>query len=397
MGHRRELFIFAAYFVIYEFSTYVSNDMIMPAMVEIVHQFNAPLTTVPLSLSLYIIGGSLLQVFLGPMADVIGKRKVLLFGNVLFLIATIVIPFSNSIDHFLASRFFQGMGLCFIFIGYATIHEVFDDVEAVKLTAILSNIAIFAPLIGPLIGSIIIHVSSWEFVFILSGILATVSLIGLYFYMPTGKIIAKTINISEILISYKNIFTHKTFILGIVTTSVGIIPMIAWIGLSPVIILNRLYLSFTHYIAYQSAIFGGFIISNLMIQKLAGRVSFTKLINYGAILSLVGLTIAISGCFININLAIVGMVIYAFGLGLYNGVIVRIAISSTGESMSLSSSAMSLITCTILFSGLEISSNLSHMFNYSLTAFTFINFVIGVIVFFLLKYFARITRSRNWH
>ena len=47
------------------------------------------------------------------------------------------------------------MGICFYFIGYAAIHESSDAVEAVKITSLLANIAIFAPLAGPVLGEVL--------------------------------------------------------------------------------------------------------------------------------------------------------------------------------------------------------------------------------------------------
>lgn len=262
MLNKKSLYLFAAYFVLYELTNYLSNDMIMPAMPEVVRQFHAPLQNIALSLTFFIIGGSTLQVFLAPIADYIGKRKVLLFGNLLFLVATVVIPFSHSINQFLAARFFQGMGMCFIFIGYAMIHELFDDVAAVKITSLLSNISIFAPLAGPLIGTIITSISRWEFVFIVSGVLGIISYIGLYKFMPQGKIHADTIDIRQILKSYKNIFTHRIFIQGMVAFGLSIVPLIGWIGISPAIILENQHQPFKTYVIYQCFVFGGYVISS---------------------------------------------------------------------------------------------------------------------------------------
>ncbi|HLX54344.1 MAG TPA: MFS transporter, partial [Aquella sp.] len=292
MSNKRTFHLFAAYFVLYELTNYLSNDMIMPSMPQIVRQFHAPLTDVALSLIYFIIGGSVLQIFLAPLADYIGKRKILLFGNMLFLIATLVIPFSHSINEFLAARFFQGMGMCFIFIGYSMIHELFDDVAAIKITSILSNIAVFAPLTGPLVGTAIVSVSRWEFVFIVSGILGTISFFGLYKYMPQGKRHTDRIDIGQIIVSYKNIYTHKIFIIGIMAFALSMIPFISWIGTSPAIIMENQHQPLKVYAIYQCIIFSGYAFSNIMVNIIAGRISFYKLISYGSKISFFGLIFA---------------------------------------------------------------------------------------------------------
>ena len=396
MPHKKQLFYFAMFFVLYELNTYLSNDMIMPAMLQVVTEFHAPLSNVALSLSLYIIGGSLLQIFLGPVADLIGKRKVMLFGNILFLIATLVIPFSHTINQFLAARLFQGMGLCFIFIGYAMIHELFDDVEAVKLTSILSNIAIFAPLAGPVIGSAITVAFKWEFVFIVSGILGVISLYGLYKYMPQGKITVERIDLGQIARSYYNIFTHKVFMFGIFTMGMSLIPLIGWIGLSPAIVIEHMHQSFSMYVIYQSVMFGGFIVSSLLIQKIAGKFSFQFLIKHGSRLLLIGLISA--SILHNYSYAfMLSMFIYSFGFGLFNGAIVRIALMSTGESSSLSSSAMSLLSSVYMSIGLEVYNVMCEKFDYSLGVYTYLNIPLGIIAYLCAVKYAKMNKDRVWN
>jgi DHA1 family multidrug/chloramphenicol efflux transport protein-like MFS transporter len=175
MQNRKSVILFAIFFIVYEFNTYIANDMIMPGMIHVVNEFHSSLDNIAKSLSLFIIGGSSLQIILGPMCDKYGKRNILLFGNILFVITTILITLVSSIDEFLFARFLQGFGLCFIFIGYAMIHELFDDKTAVKLCSLIANISVFAPLIGPVIGSAIIINHNWRYVFIVTAVLAVIS------------------------------------------------------------------------------------------------------------------------------------------------------------------------------------------------------------------------------
>ncbi|MDQ5920085.1 MAG: transporter, family, multidrug/chloramphenicol efflux transport protein [Pseudomonadota bacterium] len=392
---KKQLHLFAIFFVLYELDCYLSNDMIMPAMLQVINQFHAPLSSVSLSLSLFVLGGGILPIFLGPLVDRIGKRRVMLVGNIGFLVATLFIPFATSINQFLAARFFQGMGMCFIFIGYAMIHEYFNDTEAVKLTSLLTNIAIFAPLIGPVVGSGITAISRWEFVFIVSGVLGVISLTGLYKHMPESKITQKTIDIRQIIKTYKIIFTHKTFMFGILTNGIAILPIIAWIGLSPTIIINKMHGTYAQYIIYQSIMFGGFITSNILVQKISGKVSFKNIIKYAGTISLLGVLFA-ALCHFNVILFIIGMCTYALGFGLCNGVIVRISIMSTGQSSSLSSSAFSVLNSIYLSGALEIYNKVCGWFDYSLASYAIFTAIIGVILYLCSLKFAKMNEHLEW-
>ncbi len=55
--------------VLYEFSTYIGNDMIQPGMLAVVEQYQAGLDWVPTSMTAYLAGGMFLQWLLGPLSD----------------------------------------------------------------------------------------------------------------------------------------------------------------------------------------------------------------------------------------------------------------------------------------------------------------------------------------
>jgi DHA1 family multidrug/chloramphenicol efflux transport protein-like MFS transporter len=278
------------------------------------------------------------------------------------------------------------MGVCFIFIGYAVIHESSSDVQAVKLTAILANVAIFAPLIGPLVGSIIANIFNWQTIFVFTAVLDIVAFIGLFMYTPT-KDKKTTISIKQIIKTYWRIVSNKAFMFGIFVAGLTIIPLTGWIGLSPIMIMKTINLPYSYYISYQVIIFTGFILSNFLLQKIAGRFSFTQLIKYGSVIALIGMLSA--AVFYNhITIFILAMFIYAFGYGIFNSTVLRFAISSTGESSSLTTACMSLLYCTYISLGLQFYNIMGNKFGYSIMTYAMINLGIGIVSFILLLIFA---------
>lgn len=395
MNNRRNLILFAIFFIIYEFNAYISNDMIMPGMIKVVTEFNSPVENIAKSLSLFIIGGSSLQIFLGPLCDRYGKRNILLIGNILFLIASGIIPFVLNIDQFLAARFFQGFGLCFIFIGYAMIHESFDDKSAVKLCSLVSNISIFAPLVGPVIGSAIILAANWRYVFIITAILAITSLIGLAKNMPNNKPSRKAMTLKEILQTYLKIIRTRPLLQGGLIIAVSSLPLITWIGLAPILVMKTMGKSFGYYIVYQTLVFGGFIVSSISIQFMAGRISFYKLITRGSLIAICGLAISLIFSSIHI-IFILGLFLASFGIGIFNGSIFRIAITSTGQSNSMSAATLNIIQSTVLAGGLEVLNVLCSKFGYSLFGFALLNLGAGIILLGLCLNFAKLVKLRAW-
>ncbi|HEX8615929.1 MAG TPA: MFS transporter [Telluria sp.] len=384
---RQHLLYFSLFFILYELTVYLSNDMIMPAMPQVVREFQASNRHIGLSLSLFILGGSMLQIFLGPLADRVGKRKVMLAGVALYLVATAFVPCSSTIAQFLTARFFQGMGSCFIFIGYAAIHELFDDAEAVKLTAMLSNTTVFAPLIGPVVGSAVISMFPWQSIFGIGFVLGSIAWLGLFTFMPRTETIKPRADLASIRASYLTIVRNKKFMSGILIAAMSITPLTAWIGLSPVIIMEHMGKSYGTYILYQLVIFSGFILSTMAIQQLGDGFSLTRLIRQGAALAVIGM-VGAGLVHQHGHLFIVCMFIFSAGFGLFNGALIRLSLTATGVSMNLTSSAMSLLYCVYIAAGVELYNLVCARFDYSLASYALFNVPLGVVIGICLMRFA---------
>ncbi|VTM56770.1 multidrug transporter [Klebsiella pneumoniae] len=78
------ILLFPLAMVIYDFSAYLTTDLIQPGIIHIIREFEADVALAPASVSLYLAGGLALQWLLGPLSDRIGRRPVLLTGAIIF-------------------------------------------------------------------------------------------------------------------------------------------------------------------------------------------------------------------------------------------------------------------------------------------------------------------------
>ena len=81
------ILLFPLAMVIYDFSAYLTTDLIQPGIIHIIREFEADVALAPASVSLYLAGGLALQWLLGPLSDRIGRRPVLLTGAIIFALA----------------------------------------------------------------------------------------------------------------------------------------------------------------------------------------------------------------------------------------------------------------------------------------------------------------------
>ncbi|PWY56003.1 multidrug transporter MdfA [Legionella qingyii] len=364
---KKQALIFTCFFVMYEFLTYIANDMIMPGMVQVVRSFHAPESAVATSLSVYILGGASLQILLGPISDSYGRRPMMILGAFLFFIFTLFIACSNSMSQFLIARFFQGMGLCFIgVIGYATIQEIFEEMDAIRLIAIMANIAILAPLLGPLIGAVVIHYTSWRYIFVAIALGALVVLWGLWRYMPepigqikrNGELTPKTkFSANKVLQNYKDLFTNRAFCFGTLAAGTVGIPCIAWIALAPIIFIVEAKLTVIQYGLWQLPVFGATILGNWFLHKLTYKYQIKQIVFLGCIILVVGavLTSLLPYLFGNAYYYLLpGTIIYFFALSVINAPLNRYCLFVTPVSKGTASALVSLCVMVVGAIGTEV-------------------------------------------
>lgn len=347
---------FVLFLLLYEISTYISNDMIMPGMIDVIHSFKASDNFVSTSLTAFILGGASLQIFLGPLSDRFGRRPVMLVGVLLFLFCNLFIASSQSIGTFILARFFQGMGLCFIsVIGYATLQEIFSDIYAVRLISIMGNITILAPLLGPLLGSCIILWFSWRTIFHIIAVMTVIAFVGLWLFMPEtvgirrldGTSLNQTaFNLTTIKNNYFSLLKNKRFMGGALSQAIATIPIIAWIGTSPLMLMKGAHLSVLYYGLLQIPIFVTAIFGSFVMRLMTYRLTLGAIATQGSKLLIGALILLSFSSFIfhNHYLAIIfGISLYSFALGIINSPLSRITLYSTIVPKGTASALISLM------------------------------------------------------
>ncbi|MDP1604111.1 MAG: MFS transporter [Legionella sp.] len=387
---RKQALAFAGFLVLYQFLTYIANDMIMPGMIHVVSSFHGKESAIATSLTAYVLGGASLQIFLGPLSDRFGRRPVMLAGASLFFIFTLFIACSNSMSQFLLARYFEGMGLCFIgVIGYATLQEIYAEMDAIRLISVLANIASLAPLLGPLAGATFILYFNWRGIFLLIGLLALLALWGLWRYMPEpvgavkkdGQKIPRTSLAPRVIVSnYKKLLTNPAFMLGSIAAGILSIPCIAWIAISPIIIITDAKLSVIDYALWQLPIFGAGILGNWYLRKLTRYHTVKHMIKTGAVIVTLGLFITcLLPVFISTNFEwlMPGLTLYGFGLGIATGPLNRYVLFSTPVSKGTAYAMISMFSMAAQAIGVEIGNQVYT--NHSNTHFGLYCAAVGII------------------
>ncbi len=356
----RQALLFPLCLVLYEFSTYIGNDMIQPGMLTVVAQYQAGIEWVPTSMTAYLAGGMFLQWLLGPLSDRVGRRPVMLWGVVWFIVTCLATLLAQTIEQFTVLRFLQGISLCFIgAVGYAAIQESFEEAVCIKITALMANVALIAPLLGPLVGAAWIHLAPWEMMFVLFAALAAISFFGLWRAMPeTATRLGEKLSMKELGRDYREVLKNVRFVAGALSIGFVSLPLLAWIAQSPVIIISGEKLSTYEYGLLQVPVFGALIVGNLVLARLTSRRTVRALIIMGGWPIMIGLAVAALATVVSSHAYLwmtAGLSVYAFGIGLANAGLVRLTLFASDMSKGTVSAAMGMLQMLIFTVGIELS------------------------------------------
>ncbi|MFH0175470.1 multidrug effflux MFS transporter [Streptomyces cacaoi] len=146
----------------------LSMDMYLPALPEVTRSLHAPAATVQLTLTACLAGMALGQLVVGPMSDRWGRRRPLLAGLVVYVVATALCALAPTIELLVACRLVQGLaGAAGIVIARAVVRDLYDGVAMARFFSTLMLISGVAPVVAPLIGAQILRATDWRGVFVL--------------------------------------------------------------------------------------------------------------------------------------------------------------------------------------------------------------------------------------
>lgn len=145
----------------------LAMDMYLPALPEVTRSLHASAATVQLTLTACLAGMAFGQLVVGPMSDRWGRRRPLLVGLAVYVVATALCAFAPTLELLVAFRLAQGLaGAAGIVIARAVARDLYDGVAMARFFSTLMLISGVAPIVAPLIGGQILRVTDWRGVFV---------------------------------------------------------------------------------------------------------------------------------------------------------------------------------------------------------------------------------------
>jgi DHA1 family bicyclomycin/chloramphenicol resistance-like MFS transporter len=391
MHSTRRLQWVAALLIIFNFIANLANDSYLPSMPKLAEVFHATSGTLQFTMSAWFAGVALPQLFFGPLSERIGRRPVLLGGGICFIIATLSAAFAMNIESLIASRFFQGVGVCCLNVtSFSILTDLYEHSLRKKIINKLNIVGSLSLLLGPIIGGYLFIYVGWQSNFIFIFILAAFTLAGLYFALPEShlELNPQALKLKTLFENYISLAKNKMFMGNLVPYCLLLGGLIAYLTAAPFIIIELFQVSPQEFGFTQLPIVCSYIGSAMLVGQLEKHFPRVSSQNVGFVLlmlSSIFILLIDYGSVIHLTSFIVCISLYAAGFGFCSATLVSDALSAcqhhVGSAAAMLGAGMAG-ACTLASAGIGMTYNGTvSSFAFMLLAISFV----AVAVFLSLK------------
>ncbi len=182
-------------------------DSYLPAIPAMAADLNIETSMVSVTVSIYVLGMAIGQLFGGPLSDRFGRRPIMVAGLLIFSVGSLLIASAESMEMLWSWRVIQSIGGGIAVVGVpATIRDNAEGKEAARLFSLVALIMMLAPSIAPTVGTIVLKTLGWPSIFIILSAVAVVVAVGAAVVMPKAeKVTKKKKNLAAISRSSKSV------------------------------------------------------------------------------------------------------------------------------------------------------------------------------------------------
>jgi len=190
-------------------------DTYLPALPTLTRELETTSAAVQLTLTGTLIGLALGQLVLGPLSDALGRRRPLLAGTALHVLASLLVLVAPSLAVLGALRVLQGVGTAAgAVIAIAIVRDLYDGRAAATMLSRLFLVLGVAPVLAPTIGGELLRITSWR------GIFALLALYGALMIVVGARMLPETLpperrqnsGVRGTLAGYRGLFGDRAYV-----------------------------------------------------------------------------------------------------------------------------------------------------------------------------------------
>ncbi|WP_102959064.1 multidrug effflux MFS transporter [Mangrovicella endophytica] len=292
-------------------------NIFVPSMASIALDLQADGSTIGLGLSLYLVATALIQLAAGPLSDRYGRRPVILYGMVLFLLGTILCLLATTAGAFLAGRTLQAASATGITLSRAIVRDLYGRQKAASMIGYVTMGLAVAPMIGPAIGGGLDVSFGWRSVFWLLAGLGALTIALILADLPEtnrdrGQPVLAQLAHFEALVRSSGFWIY----VGVAALNAAV--FYAFIGGAAFVSVHDLGMSAADYGLWFTLCALGYMLGSLVTARLTERTGLRLMIVWGTLMCLLS-SLVMLGLIMLTPLSAFSLFLPPFFIGVGNG------------------------------------------------------------------------------
>lgn len=313
-----------------------ASNMYLPSLPSLGNHFAASEEDMELTITFFLLGFGVSQLFYGPLSDRFGRKKVLCIGFLIGFIGALGCFMATSVTEFIFSRIILGCGMgAGSALARSMYRDTFSGIVLAKVVSQNGAIASIAPVLAPMLGGYIDKWYGYQINLLVIVIMTVMILIPLWLLLTETN---KEPNLQALqpkmlVKNYFAVLSNRIFLGNVLCAGFCMSGLNAFITISPFLFMDTLKLSIVEYGWITGIVVSGMILGRILNTALLGWFRPQQNMKIGlTLMFLSGISLLIPGLMHVINVAVIIIPVYIFILG--SAIVMTLAYAQSLEPFS---------------------------------------------------------------
>lgn len=267
----------------------LAMNIFVPSIPGLMREFSATSGTVQLTLTVYLAGIAVSQLFYGPLSDRLGRRPAMLCGLIVYVVASLACAMASSIELLMLARFFQATGgAAGMVLGRAIVRDLHGREASASVLGYITMTWVLVPMFAPALGGFLDEISTWRTSFLVLTGLGTAVLALAWWSLPETNLQAGAGASSRNTANARVLLRQPAFIVYTLTLAFCSAVFFSFIAGAPFIMVEVLGRSPLDYGLWFMLISIGYMTGNFLSGRYSETVGIDRMISIGNSLAIVG-------------------------------------------------------------------------------------------------------------
>ncbi|MFD1911737.1 multidrug effflux MFS transporter [Halodurantibacterium flavum] len=268
----------------------LAMNVFLPSLNNMTLHFGTEYWVMQLSVSLYLAVNAVLQIFIGPVSDRFGRRPVLIWSIVAFILATIGTLLATTAVTFLFFRMAQAIVVATMVLSRAVVRDMVPQDEAASMIGYITMGMAIVPMFAPVFGGLLDQAFGWQASFVLMLAFGLLTLFLTWRDLGETAVI-RPITLADQFRQYPELLVSQRFWGYCLAAALAVGGFFAYLGGAPFVGSELFGLGPAELGLYFGAPAVGYALGNFVSGRYSVRIGINRMILTGSVSTVIGIAV----------------------------------------------------------------------------------------------------------